>query len=382
MATNLRPATRAELLTQSSGRQVPGSQATTIEQSRAVAQVQGALIVAQQRPRDTLAAAERMREACGNLRMADRAFFSYSRGGSTVTGGSIHLAREIARCWGNVDYGVVELSRDDLKGESEMQAYAWDLETNARITNSFIVPHRRDSSGGAKKLTDQRDIYENNTNNAARRLRECIFGILPRSFRDEAEDLCRETLEKGTGEPIEQRRRKLVEAFAAIGVTQARIAKRAGTAADRLTAFQVGQLGIDYRSIKNGEATAEDLFPSDVGETAAEELRGRGKTPAPETQPPKEAPMKEMVKIVDAEGAVVATTSIGQEAWAAYEKAKQHDPREVAIRNVEALRTMLTYAKGGIRTKIEREIAAAEVAAESPRDDEADLLGQPQDDAA
>lgn len=262
---------RNELMTQARGEAT--SQATTIEQSRAIAQVQGALVVAQQHPRDTMAAATRMREACENPRLAERAFFSFPRGGQTVSGASIHLATELARCWGNLDYGIAELRRDDARHESEMLAYAWDQEVNLRVTSTFIVPHRRDKKNGSEILTDMRDIYESNANNGARRLRECIFRALPRAYTEEAQELCRLTLEHGGGEPIEARREKLVEAFAALGVSPKRLAKRVGKAVDRFTAYDLGELKIAYRSIRTGEADAGELFPDDSGAEAAAELR-------------------------------------------------------------------------------------------------------------
>src|SRR5262245_12533080 len=88
-------------------------QATAIEQSRAVAEVQAAVIVAQQRPRNVNAAVNEMRAACQQPGLAERAFFRYSRGGGQVSGATIHLARELARCWGNIQYGIAELRRDD-----------------------------------------------------------------------------------------------------------------------------------------------------------------------------------------------------------------------------------------------------------------------------
>lgn len=269
------------------------SQATTIEQSRAIAQVQGALIVAQQRPRDTMAAGARMREACQNHRLAERAFFKFPRGGQNVTGASIHLATELARCWGNLDYGITELRRDEQRRESEMMAYAWDLETNLRSTNSFIVPHKRDTQRGAVDLVDMRDVYENNANNAARRLRECIFRALPRSFTEEAQELCRSTLEHGGGEPIEQQREKLVQAYGALGIAPRRLAKRIGKAVDRFTAFDLGELRIAYRSIRTGEADAGELFPDDVGAEVAAELKAAAAPPAavePVVAPPPAQP--------------------------------------------------------------------------------------------
>lgn len=283
---------RNELMEQA--RPTGASQATAIEQTRAVAQVQGALVVAQQRPRDTMAAAQRMREACQTTRLAEKAFFAYDRGGSTVKGASIHLATELARCWGNMDYGIVELARDDDEGVSEMMSYAWDLETNMRSSNTFIVPHRRDTRTGAKALTDQRDIYENNANNAARRLRECIFRTMPKAFTEEAQELCRATLEHGGGRPIAEQREKLVEAFAAINISSRRVSKRVGKAIDKLTAFDLGELRIAYRSITTGEALASELFPDDSGEAATDALKkARDQDPpkpADDTKPPADPP--------------------------------------------------------------------------------------------
>ena len=99
---------------------VPGaSQATGIEQSRAVAEVQAAVAVAQRFPRDEARALAAAKEACGQRSMADRAFYSFPRGGQTVNGASIALATELARCWGNIDYGIMELERDDERGGSK-----------------------------------------------------------------------------------------------------------------------------------------------------------------------------------------------------------------------------------------------------------------------
>lgn len=270
---------------------MPASEATAVEQQRAIAQVQGALVVAQQRPRDEIRARERMENACQVQSLAERAFFRFPRGGQQITGPSIHLATELARCWGNVDYGITELRRDDIKGESEMLSYAWDLETNNRVTNSFIVPHKRDKRGGPEVLTDMRDIYENNANAAARRLRECIFRVLPTSFLEEAKSLCMQTLEHGGGEPIEQRRTKLLEAFAALGVSRAQIEKKIGRPADRLSAYDIGVLRVVFQSIKRGEAQVADEFPSDAAGAIQSQLQGaKGNdavvaTPTPPAQP-------------------------------------------------------------------------------------------------
>ena len=188
-------------------------QGTAVEQSRAVAEVHAAIVVAQQCPRDVQAAVAEMRRSCMQTALAKRAFFRYNRAGSTVSGPSVHLARELARCWGNVQYGIAELRRDDEYGQSEMQAFAWDVEKNSRASTVFVVPHKRDVKGGPKALVDMRDVYENNANNGARRVREMILAILPPWFVEEAKELCSKTLEEGVGKSLDQRVADGIQAF-------------------------------------------------------------------------------------------------------------------------------------------------------------------------
>lgn len=256
------------------------SQGTAIEQSRAVAEVQAAVLVAQQRPRNKAVAVEEMRDATAQLSVASKAYFRYNRGGDgNVTGVSVHLARELARCWGNIDYGLKELHRDDAKGESEMLAHAWDMQTNARASTTFIVPHVRDTRKGAKKLTETRDIYENNANAGARRLREQILAVLPNWFVEEAKANCDATLENGGGKPLAQRIADAIRLFDALGVHVSRVEAKLGRSSGDWSGQDVGQLGTIYSSIKRGETTVEDEF-DDAAETGitAEDIVKAGRT--------------------------------------------------------------------------------------------------------
>lgn len=241
----------------------PASQGTMIEQSRAIAEVQAMVIVAQQAPRKTARAVEDMREACQQRALAERAFFRFPRAGGTISGASVHLARELARCWGNIAYGVTELKRDDLNGVSEMQAYAWDVQTNTRNAVIFIVPHLRDKKGGPERLTDMRDIYENAANMGARRVRECIFAVLPEWFTREAQDLCRRTLEgRGDGGvPLPQQIAQATDAFGALGVTVDQLEAKLGVPRDRWTGPDIAQLQIIYGSIQRREISVQEEFP-------------------------------------------------------------------------------------------------------------------------
>jgi hypothetical protein len=202
-----------------------------------------------------------MKASCSMIGLAERAFYKFPRGGETVQGPSVYLARDLARCWGNVQYGIAELRRDDEHGESEMQAWAWDVQTNTRSSNTFIVPHKRDKKGGAVRLVDMRDIYENNTNQGSRRVREAIFSVLPPWFTAEAEELCKQTVEKGDGKPLPERIDAIVKAYDGLGVTLERLERKLGQPRARWTAFDVAQLTIAGKSIRRGEITVEDEFP-------------------------------------------------------------------------------------------------------------------------
>jgi hypothetical protein len=249
-------------------------QATAVEQSRAVAEVHAAIVVAQQCPRDVQTARAAMLDTCAFQGMADRAFYRYSRAKTTITGPSVHLARELARCWGNVQYGVSELRRDDDARQSEMQAWAWDVQTNTRSVLTFVVPHKRDTTDGAKDLVDMRDIYENNANAGARRLREAIFAILPAWFIEEAKDRCIATLAKGGDKPIAEQITDATTAYAELGVTADQMERKVGRPRSDWTPYDLAQLRVIHRSLRRGETTVAEEFPP--VRVTPEDIAGQG----------------------------------------------------------------------------------------------------------
>lgn len=246
-----------------------------IEASRAIAEAQGKLVIAKRFPRNEVVAYAKAIEACQRPTMAAKAFYSFPRGGQAVEGPTIRFAEELARCWGNIDYGIKELSQDD--GKSEMQAYAWDLETNAQSVQNFTNPHQREQGKKMVTLTSQRDIYENNANMATRRLRSRILAILPSWFVEDAIAECKKTLAGQNDMPLIDRVKRMVVQFAKMGVTQEQIEKRLKKKidtmnADDFTAF----IGI-YNAIKQGESKIADWFEAET--TASEltnELNGDG----------------------------------------------------------------------------------------------------------
>jgi hypothetical protein len=246
------------------------TQTTAVEQARAVAEVAAAVQVAQMNPRDMNRAWAEMEASCGRLGLASRAFSTVPNRGS---GPSVHLARELARIWGNLDYGVHELHRDDERGISEIRAYAWDQQTNMRTSRTFQVPHARMKGKNRQQLTDLGDIYLNNQNVGARAVRESIFAALPADFVEEAKTICRRTIERGDGKPLVDRISALIGAYAGIGVKVAQIEQRLERKRGQWTAADVADLGVVFRSIERHETSVDDEFPPEP--VTAAEITGK-----------------------------------------------------------------------------------------------------------
>jgi hypothetical protein len=275
---------------------VPGttrvSQGTAVEMSRAATEVLAAIQVAQAVPRSIVAARAEMQESCTQLGLAQRAFYSYKRGGETISGPTIYLAQELARVWRNVQYGMKQLSVSEEAGESEIEAYAWDVQTNSRNSTTVIVSHRQYTGATPKDLTSARDIYENNANVGARRMRSAIYRILPRWFTDEAEELCRRTLAQGkSGVRFDQRVENVIADFARASITERQLAdKVGGRPRTEWTTDDVVDLEILFRTLSRREIRKEDAFPPE--RVTGAEIRAQAQAPAAQhaTPPTVQAP--------------------------------------------------------------------------------------------
>jgi hypothetical protein len=225
---------------------------------RVQAEIQSRLMVAKSCPRDEVDALDRIKTACQRIGLAENSEYSYSRGGTEINGPTIDLLRVIANCWGNIDYGFRELSQ--ANGESTIESYAWELETNAKNTKVFTVPHKRYTKSGSYALTDPRDIYETVANNAERRVRACLEAIIPPDVVGEAVEECRATM-RAKADVTPDAIKKLVEAYAKIGVTTEQLESRLGRRLDSMQPAQLVSLRRIWKSIGDGMSKAADWFP-------------------------------------------------------------------------------------------------------------------------
>jgi len=265
-----------------------------VAQTRAAQEVQAGMVMAKRFPRDEQQAYARIMQACKRHKLAEQAIYTYPRGGTNVTGPSIRLAEVLAQAWGNMDAGIIELSR--TLGSSEVMAYAWDLETNMRQTKVFTVPHERRVGKGEDfrvvHLTDPRDIYEMTANQGSRRLRACILGVIPGDIQDAAVEACRQTRKQlSAGEPLIDRIRKCVAAFHELGVTGDMIAAHVGHPVEQINETELDTLRGVYQAINDGMAKTGDYFGTAKTSSKADAVGSRAsqlaaKLSAPVLQPP------------------------------------------------------------------------------------------------
>lgn len=225
--------------------------------AREIAEVQAAMAIAKRFPRDPREAMDRILNACTRPTLAEKALYSYSRGGTDITGPSIRLAEAMAQAWGNMQIGIRELSQEN--GTSTVEAFAWDIETNTRQSKVFQVSHIRHTKQGSKLLTDPRDIYENVANNGARRLRACILGIIPGDVTEAAVMQCEETATV-SADVSPEGIKVMLKTFAEIGVTKDQIEAKIQSHIEAIRPAQKVNLKKIYNSIRDGMSKPEDWF--------------------------------------------------------------------------------------------------------------------------
>lgn len=237
----------------------PPTSDLTTEQTRAIQQVQGQLILAKKFPRDETSAYASIVNACRRYGLAEVAAYKFPRGNKTVTGPSIRMAEMLAQYWENMEYGWEEIER--MKGYSKCMAFCWDMQRNLRKVVKFEVEHQFMANKVMKVLTDPRDIYEYCANQAARRMRACILALIPGDIVEAAMIECKRTLAKGDGtQTTEERIRNLVLKFTEVGVTQEMLEKYLDHEIAITTGEEIADLIPIYRVIADGQKKRTDFF--------------------------------------------------------------------------------------------------------------------------
>lgn len=173
-----------------------------------------------------------------------------------IEGPSIRLAEIAAQCWGNnmSDARVVAVNRQEMYVEAEGMFH--DLETNS-ATRATV--RRRISTASGRIYSD--DMI-NVTSNAACSIakRNAILAGIPRGIYRSAYQAARKII-AGDVQSLAENRGKVFKAFAAYGVKPEQILGRLSLQDEmEMTVDDIAVMRGIFASIRNGEATVEDIF--------------------------------------------------------------------------------------------------------------------------
>lgn len=247
--------------------------AVAIESERAIAEARGQMQLAKMFPRDLQSAYAELMDACKLSALAEVAFYNVPQGGGKVSGPSIRLAEEVARVYGNFEYGHRELSRQEAGpgpkdfGKSEVEVYAWDKEKNNRSIRQITVFHVLDTRDGPRKLRDQKDIDNKIANVASKQVRGRILALMPKWMVEAAIQECRKTLAGNNDVPLSDRVRRMTQAFAKFGVSAEHLENHLGHKLDAILADELVDLQGIFNAIKEGVPPSEYFGAKDDDET-------------------------------------------------------------------------------------------------------------------
>lgn len=278
-----------------------GEMAVSSAQAMARHEIEGAIVIANRFPRNVDKAFAMVMKSCNRFTFAAMASYSYPRGGTQITGPSVNLAREVARCWGNIRYGC-DVVYDDEESRT-VRGWAWDLETNTKETQDASFKKLIYRKQGGWQTPDERDLRELTNKHGAICVRNCLLHLVPPDLIEDAMGTAKGTINKDAKDDPDKARKKIIIAFQGIGVSVEDMELYLGHPLRQAQPTEVADLRAVWKSISDGNSVwaeyVKDKQPQDdatkpevtMGDlTGAKKVAGeQSNEPEPE-EPPQTEP--------------------------------------------------------------------------------------------
>jgi hypothetical protein len=210
--------------------------------------------VAVQRPRNldkVVAAVLREAEFAG-----DAFYYSFPMGGKKIEGPSIGLAMAVAREWSNC---AVPVEYYETPTEWVFNTHFVDLERGFTVSRVF---RKKKGKGVFKKLEDDR--AEDMTFQAAqsRAIRNVVLAGVPRWLTDQAKERAKDAVLKGISkEGLAVATDKALKFLAGYAISEERVLAVLGKPKHEWASEDIASLRGMASQLRDGQATAEQLFP-------------------------------------------------------------------------------------------------------------------------
>ncbi len=253
--------------------------------ARAVEEVRALFVVAASRPRDMDVVRQKLLRECKRPGFAESATYTLPFGEEKASGPTIRFAEAALAAMGNchVESTVIY---DDLE-KRMIRVRVMDLESCVPYVREVVVDKTverrflrkgqtplsvRVNASGKKVYTvkaSEPDLLAKVGREESKALRTLAMRLLPGWLRDEALATLEHTIANKAAEDPDAFRRKLVDAFQAVGIDVAAI-KGAGYDLGRATPAELAELRSIYQALRDGDLVWEDVVAMKNGSDAGE----------------------------------------------------------------------------------------------------------------
>ena len=304
-----------------------GELATAASAALAKATIEAKFAIAVHRPRSVEGARVRLLENCKRKGFAEGAKWKIPRWDSKerkyvdTEGFSIRFAEAAIQSWGNVDVSANIVFEDDLK--RMVRVTVTDLETNisftddavlnktverSKITEAQVVIAERLNTEGKKvyivRATED-ELLQKVNSAKSKAIRTSGLRLLPQDILDEAWDVCTDAVAKGGKDP-QSDTKKIVDAFATIGVSPTDLEKYLGHPIKSVSPSELDDLRKVFAAVKEGETSWHDYVKSKTVEVKVEPVKEQAKEPAKAEKaddiPMGTTPQDQLASLITSEG--------------------------------------------------------------------------------
>lgn len=196
--------------------------------------------------------------------------YSLPRGGKSIGGPSVHLAKILAQQWGNMRIEAKVVAIDDKQITS--QAVAFDLENNLAIK---VEVKRSIVDRYHKRFNDDMITVTGNAANAIA-LRNAIFAVIPRNVVDKVYNTAMDVIAGDVSDEtklVARRKKVFDEITQTYKVTEEEVLTAIGKAAvSQITRDDIVTLVGIYQAIKDGDTTVDTAFRGGVEKVSLDDL--------------------------------------------------------------------------------------------------------------
>lgn len=183
--------------------------------------------------------------------------YAVPRGGKTISGPSVHMAKILSQTWGNmrVEAKVIEVGQSHVTS----QAVAFDLENNLAIK----VEVKRSIMGRQGRFNDDMIVVTGNAANSIA-LRNAVLSVIPKAVVDKVYNAAKQTItgDISDNNKLIAKRKQVFDALKdTYGVSEKDVLGAVGKAAiDHITADDLVVIIGFGQAIKDGDTTVEEAF--------------------------------------------------------------------------------------------------------------------------